>query len=884
MAAMKKIHSTDEIRDAFLEFFKHKGHTVVPSDLLVPKNDPTLLFTSAGMNQFKEQFLGHIKGYRRAVTSQKCLRTDDLDKVGKTAVHHTFFEMLGNFSFGDYFKKEAIEWAWEFMTKVLGIAPERLWVSVYEKDDETYNIWKDVIKLPEKKIVRLGAKKNFWPSNAPEEGPNGPCGPCSEIFFDSGEDAGCKKPDCSVDCDCGRFAEVWNLVFTQFDRKGVNNLAPLPNKNIDTGMGLERIASVMQGVPTNFQIDILKPLVDETAKDIGVKYGKDKQTDSFIHAIADHVRAVSFAIVDGVLPSNEERGYVVRKIIRKAAWHGKSLGKKEPFLYKLVPIVAKVMKKTYPEVEARRENISQIILAEEKRFHETLSQGQELLMQEIENLKKKNVSRLDGEFLFKLYDTYGFPLDLTKEIAGPLGLSLDIDGFNKNMKKQKETARASSTLSANVFEIGDAVLFSNKTEFAGYKENDIKAKVIGVLKDGKSVDSIKAGEKGELILDKTPFYAESGGQVGDTGEIKTGASIAFVENTIWAGDTIAHVVNVEKGDFKKGQEVEAKIDAHRRRAVQRNHTATHLLQAALRIVLGKHVQQAGSLVNPQRLRFDFTHFSAVKPEELARAEELVNSWILNADNVSSKQMDIEEAKAEGAIALFGEKYEKKVRVISVGSVSKELCGGCHVGSIGEIGLFKIVSEGAISSGVRRIEALTGEEAYKRVKEIDETISGLSSMLKVPAENLSEQIEKLALKVKDLEKHLERFRLNEAKNNIDAYISKALEVKDVKIISQKLESATAQLMRSIIDLLRDKVKSGIFIFGTDADEKALFIVGVTQDLVKKGVNAGKIVGEVAKIAGGTGGGRPELAQAGAKDAQKLNEALLKAVEIAKEQIQ
>jgi len=873
--------STDELRRAFLDFFESRGHKVVQSDMLVPKDDPTVLFTSAGMNQFKEQFLGKNITFKRATTCQKCLRTDDLDKVGKTSSHHTFFEMLGNFSFGDYFKEEAIAWAWEFMTKVLEVPPERLWVSVYKDDAEAYKVWLDKIKIPKDKIVQLGEKDNFWPSEAPSNGPNGPCGPCSEIFYDQGKEYGCGEPACGPSCGCGRFVEVWNLVFTQFERFGENKLTALPSRNIDTGMGLERMSAVMQGVYTNFEVDIFRPVIDEIAKQAGGSRGPA------LSAIADHARAVLFAICDGVLPSNEERGYVVRKLIRKASWHARQLGIEEPFLYKLIPILAKAYASPYPELLQRRENVSRIILSEEEKFAQTLVLGQAMideLFAELESQKKKLVP---GELIFKLYDTYGFPVELTSLIAKERGYELDIAGYESLMAQQKERAKQKSAILQGVVFAGSSsselAQAQAKTEFLGYDADSCKARVTGIFKDEKPCGVIGEKEAGIVILDKSVFYAESGGQAADRGELANEDARASVLDVKYFGSAIAHYVEVNSGKLRVGDEVTASLDLQRRQDLMRNHTATHLLQRALREVLGEHVQQAGSLVDQEKLRFDFTHFAALDERALNRVEEIVNEKILRNDKVLTNEMPAQEAIKSGAMALFGEKYGQTVRVVRAGE-SMELCGGTHARTTGEIGLFKIISEGSVQSGVRRIEAQTGRWACKKVKEDTEMLKELAASLRcAPGETL-EALERLIEKAKSLEKGITNAAAKKFEQSLDSLLSRAKDLRGVSVIVERFDGAGDDLLRRNIDLLRQRVKSGIFVFGSKVDERAIFICGVTDDLAKRAVRAGDLVNRIAAIAGGSGGGRPQLAKGGAKDAALLDEALSRAMDIIKKQLE
>ncbi|MFC1508789.1 alanine--tRNA ligase [Candidatus Omnitrophota bacterium] len=843
----------DEIRDRFLRFFEERGHTIYPSDSLVPTNDPTLLFTGAGMNQFKEEFLGRVKGNRRAATSQKCLRTGDLENVGKTPDHHTFFEMLGNFSFGDYFKKDAILWAWEFLAKELGLKEKDLWVSVYKDDDEAYKIWKDIVKVSEKKILRLGAKDNFWPTDAPSEGPNGPCGPCSEIFF-GGPDG----------------VEVWNLVFTQFDRLDDGKLEPLPNKNIDTGMGLERIARVMQGKKTNFEIDLFEPIIKEIKKIVEKEY-----TDSYIltpkkiNAIVDHIRAVTFAIADGVLPSNEERGYVIRKLIRKAIYYGRLSGHIEkPFLYKLVPVVCKVMKKAYPELMERREDIAQVVKAEEERFKNTIQDGQEKAKEMMKYSKGKGV--LSGKDAFKLYDTYGVPLDLTQEIAATKNITVDVEGFNRCMEEQRASSKKTSKIKGSIFaaEGGLNLKLPDKTIFIEDKE-ELKTTVLQV--SGNSV-----------FLKETNFYGEKGGQVGDTGWfLKDGLVIAEVTNSIDVAGRVHHEVKIEKGSLKNGDSITAKIDMSRRERIKKNHTATHLLHNALRMVLGQHVRQAGSLVAPDRLRFDFKHFRALTGEELSRIEDIVNENIKKNSAVGVKELDLKDAREEGAIALFGEKYRDTVRMVSVGGYSKELCGGTHVEETGEIGLFKIVSESSIASGVRRIEALSWDEAVKENKKRDSLIKDITRELNTSPDNIIKEIENVLERMRKLDKALERFSAKSAQSNIEEILKTSKKINGIDVIVAELKDLDMGLLRKNSDIIKNNLKSGIFILISKKEDKLSMVLGLKGDLKGAGLDASKILNEIGKDFNIKGGGRADFAQAGGRIEVDTDKILKRTEEVIRE---
>lgn len=843
----------DEIRRAYLEFFKAKAHEVVASDSLVPKDDPTLLFTGAGMNQFKEKFMGRNVTYKRATSSQKCLRTGDLDNVGKTSGHHTFFEMLGNFSFGDYFKKEAIAWAWEFFTVVLKIPQGRLWVSVYKDDDEAYNIWKDSIKIPTGRIVKLGEKDNFWPSQAPSKGPNGPCGPCSEIFYDYGADVGCKKSGCNPACDCGRFVEVWNLVFTQFDRQSDGSLKPLPNKNIDTGMGLERISSVMQGVKTNFEIDIFTPITSQIRAAADKKLVKTPQ----VNAIADHIRAVTFCIADGVMPSNEERGYVIRKLIRRAMSHAQEIGIKEPFLYKLVSVVVDVMGGAYPDVKARRDDIAQIVKREEESFLGVISTQLPKVDEAFEEIKKTKETGKLAERAFNFYDTYGMPYDMLEEIAQKHGLEIDKEEFEKLLDKQRDLSRSKSKIKGEIFTETFAKrveALGLKTEFLGYDGTKLDAKVVAVL------------GAGEVILDRTPFYGESGGQAGDWGTIETPSGKMEVEDAKKFGQTIVHIGKMLNGSIKVGETAKALVAEDVRRRTMANHTATHLLQAALRKVLGDHVHQTGSMVDSLRLRFDFTHMKKMEERELTRVEELVSESIKRAIPVKKEIKDIEAARADGATALFGEKYDKTVRVITIGDVSKELCGGTHADNTKDIGTFKITSESSIASGVRRIEALTGVEATKWLGEQE-----LARKAKEKAEAEKEELKKLSAK-----------RVEEEAGKIDLFTSRARTAGDSKIIIEKIDGISVDGLRELADkILKIKQRSTALLLSTEADGRVSFIIALTDDIVKRGVKAGAIAKDMAACVSGKAGGKDNFAQGGGKETGRIADAFEGACEKFKE---
>ena len=849
---------TNKIRQLFLDYFKSKGHEVIASDSLVPKDDPTLLFTGAGMNQFKEKFLGRNITYRRATTSQKCLRTGDLENVGKTPSHHTFFEMLGNFSFGDYFKKEAIAWAWEFLTYSLQLKAESLWVSVYKDDREAYDIWKDIVKVPEKKIIKLGEKENFWPSEAPTKGPNGPCGPCSEIFFDRGADKGCGKADCSPACDCRRFVEVWNLVFTQYDRQPDGTLKPLPSKNIDTGMGLERLASVIQGVDTNFEIDIFKPIIAEIDRVVSERNTHDAIRNTKKCAIADHIRAVAFTIADGVMPSNEERGYVVRKLIRRSCLYAMDLGIKGPFLYKLVSIVNDCMSEPYPELKARRDNIAQIVKKEEESFRfvvDTQLPRVEETFMKISNDERRTTNDKLAKLAFTFYDTYGMPYDLLEEVARRHKLTIDEKEFNKLLERQKEMSRSKSKIKGEIFTETFAKrveALKLQTEFLGYEKfHHAEAKVLAVL------------GKGEVILDKTPFYGESGGQVGDWGSIETKSGAMEVEDAKKIGDTIVHIGRMIKGTIMKGETAVVEVNEDARKKIMKNHTATHLLQAALMQVLGPHVRQMGSLVDQDHLRFDFTHMKKLEEREKGRVEEIVNLAIKQSIAVRKEIKDVKAAQDEGAVALFGEKYGDKVRVVTVGTISKELCGGTHVGNTGEIRLFKITSESSVASGVRRIEAVTDAAADAWLEKM----------------KLNAAAQKTADETKEEAKRQLAGKLKVMAGTIDEMVARAKEAHGVRYIVETIEGASMDMLRALSDGIRKKAMAGsVIVLVSKETQKLSFTLAVTDDLVKKsGMNAADLAKVFAKEINGSAGGRPEFAQGGGKSPGKLDAAIKRLIQ-------
>lgn len=857
---------TNDIRKLYLDYFRQKNHRIVPSDSLVPSNDPTLLFTSAGMVQFKSMYVSKGKlEYTRATSCQKCLRTPDLENVGKTPRHHTFFEMLGNFSFGDYFKKESLSWSWDFITNVLKMPKDALWASIYEEDNEAFEIWNKTIGLPTERIVRLGKKDNFW---GPVGG-SGPCGPCSEIYIDFGAKYGCGKKDCKPGCDCDRFEEFWNNVFPCYDAQPDGSFKPLQNIGVDTGMGLERLASILQNTRNNYDIDIVKPLVLEAGKLTDTVYKEDAKKDVMLKVIADHSRAVTFLLADGIVSSNEGRGYVLRRIIRRAVRFGKLLGQEQPFMYKLSGEVVKQMKPAYPEFEERKNQISQAIKLEEERFLQTLNQGTNLL----DGLLEKNKGALSGADAFKLYDTYGFPLELTMEIAAERGVKVDEKGFEKALAEQQEKARLAWKGSGEKEMSGQLAQFP-QTEFTGYKDCEAEAKVIGILKDGKSENALKAGEDGIVVLDRSPFYGEMGGQAGDTGRLSGSAFEAEVTGSEkFQQKVTVHKVKVAKGVVKAGDKLKAVINKERREAIMSNHTATHLLHWALRQVLGDNVRQSGSYVGQDYFRFDFNHGKGVTPEELDKIEDLINQKIQKSEKVVISELSIEEAKKTGAIALFGEKYGETVRVVNVEGVSKEFCGGTHVDNTGRIEIVKITKESSVASGIRRIEGVSGKAALELFKEKEKILSELSKLLNVEDGKLVERVAKLNDQVKSLEKEVSKLKKGEGVAKTGDVLASAKEVKGAKIIVQLLEGVNPGELRDIGDKIKDKVSNGVIVLFTSSEDKISYLCLVTKDLSAK-VKAGAIVKEIATLTGGSGGGRDDMAQGGCKSGPDLKDLMSK----------
>lgn len=866
-----KTLTTSAIRTLFLDYFRERGHTIVPSSSLIPVGDPTLLFTNAGMVQFKDVFLGReSRPYTRAASSQKCLRAggkhNDLENVGYTARHHTFFEMLGNFSFGDYFKREAIEYAWEFLTQVLEVPKERLWVTVFEEDDEAAAIWLEQIKVDPQRFSRIGAKDNFWAM-----GDTGPCGPCSEIFYDHGPGIPGGPPG-SPEADGDRYVEIWNLVFMQYDRAADGTLTPLPKPSVDTGMGLERIAAVMQGVHSNYDIDLFRHLI-RAAADLA---HTDDLKNSSLKVIADHIRAAAFLIADGVLPANEGRGYVLRRIIRRAVRHGYRLGIREPFFYQLVAPLGEVMGEAYPEIVAARPQIEQVLRREEERFAETLEQGIRLLE---DSLKKLEGRRIPGSLIFLLYDTYGFPVDLTRDFALEHGLELDLEGFEQAMAEQRERARAASGFAADYHKV---VPIYGRTSFVGYDRLEIKAKIIALLKDSEQIEALAAGESGAVVLDQTPFYAEGGGQVGDKGQIVTASGVFRVEDTRKHGDIWLHLGKVVQGHIDRGAECTARVDEELRRATALNHSATHLLHAALRRLLGGHVQQKGSLVDAERLRFDFSHFEPLTRVQLEEIERMVNSEIRKNQPVTAEVMAMEDALAAGAVALFGEKYGERVRVLRIGDFSVELCGGTHVRRSGDIGLFKIIAETGIASGIRRIEAVTGEYALRWVQQADRCLCALAGLLRCQPKELEDKVSQLLERNRQLERELERLQAKLATKAGGDLASQAVDVEGIKVLAACLDVGDPKALRTIVDQLKDKLGSAAIVLATVKDDKVTLVAGATKDLTDR-IRAGELVNFVAGQVGGRGGGRADFAQAGGTQPEKLNQALASVVDWVRERL-
>jgi len=868
----------DEIRRRFLDFFNKHDHQIVRSSSLVPSDDPTLLFVNAGMVQFKRTFLGDEKRtYNRAATSQKCVRAggkhNDLENVGYTARHHTFFEMLGNFSFGDYFKEKAVELSWDLLINGYGLPKEKLFVSIYLDDEEAHDIWKREIGVPENRIVRLGEKDNFW-----SMGDTGPCGPCSEIYIDRGEAFGCGQPDCRVGCDCDRYLEIWNLVFMQFNRDLSGKITPLPRPSIDTGMGIERLAAVTQNTSTNYETDLILPIINKTEMLSGKKYGASRKDDIAMKVIADHSRSVAFLIGDGILPSNEGRGYVLRRILRRAVRYGRNIGLSDSFLYKTAMVVFEIMKNAYPELADNSAFICNVIKNEEQRFSETLDNGLKLLNDTLAEMKIKSQKQISGDLIFKLYDTYGFPVDIVRDVIRDEAMTLDMDGFNKNMKVQREKSRSVATLARSNTAYKNLSSKGIKPDFLGYDTSSSRSKILVIMEGDEEVSEAGAGAEIEIVTESTPFYGESGGQVGDIGEIEgEDAEIEVLDTIKDPTGLIIHKGKVVSGTIKKGEMVTLKIDTVKRTATARNHTATHILHYALRKALGDHVKQAGSLVAPGRLRFDFTHFSMVDSITLNEIEAIVNDRIQENVFVDIEEMDADQAFKTGATALFEEKYGQRVRVVSLDAFSRELCGGTHTRRTGDIGIFKIISESSVASGIRRIEALTGNAALIHIQKNLDILNSAAQMVKENPESLSSRIHKLVSENKNRQNEIESLKAKIASGSADTTADELKSIKGVNVLAKKVAVDNPAALRDLADKFKEKIKTGIVLLGSIAGSKVLLIVVVTKDLTDR-YHAGNIIKQVAGIVGGGGGGRPDMAQAGGTKPEKLDHALDRAYDI------
>ena len=873
-----KYMGVNELREKFLKFWETKDHLRHASYSLIPENDKSLLLIAAGMAPLKPYFSGaQVPPRKRMTTAQKCIRTNDIDNVGHTARHATFFEMMGNFSFGDYFKEGAINWGWEFITSPewLDIPKEKVWATIYEDDDEAYNIWREQVGMPAERIVRLGKEDNFW------EIGTGPCGPCSEVYYDRGPEYGCGKPDCKPGCDCDRYMEFWNFVFTQFDRQEDGSYVPLAHPNIDTGMGLERMACIMKGVDSIYNIDTMHEILQEVCKLSGVKYQDGAApTDVSLRIITDHVRTVSFMIGDGILPSNEGRGYILRRLLRRAARHGRLLGIKGAFINDVAEKVFEQYGEAYPELIERKDYICKIISIEEEKFDQTVESGMSVLEGYMAEAKAAGKTQLSGEQVFKLYDTYGFPIELTQEIAEEQGYTVDEEGFRAHMQAQKDQARAARKAEDNEGWLDESVMFKDypATEFTGYDSLAMDTKVLGLVRGMNALKSAGEGEEVRIVLDRTPFYAEGGGQVGDTGLLEADGFTAAVTDTIKVGNVYVHKAVVTAGEVSVGDTVTACVDALRRHAIARNHTATHLLQKALRTVLGDHVEQAGSLVNENELRFDFTHFEGISAEDLARVEDIVNAEILKFTDVETKEMPIDEAKKLGAMMLFGEKYGETVRVVNVPDFSMEFCGGTHVANIGQIGCLHIVSESGVAAGTRRIVAVTGSAVNTLLAEEQARIAAAAASLKTNAAGLEKRAEDMAAELKAVKKELEELKAKAAQESAGDLLKEAKVFGTARLIEHTFEGAGIDQLRSLSDQIKAAEKNVVMVFAAVNGEKATLMVSVTDDLTEKGYHAGNMIKEIAKAAGGGGGGKADMAQAGAKDLAKLPDAFAKAEEL------
>ncbi|WP_462426064.1 alanine--tRNA ligase [Anaerotignum lactatifermentans] len=878
-----KYLGVNEIREEFLKFFESKDHLRLPSFPLVPRNDNSLLLINSGMAPMKAYFTGQeIPPSKRVTTCQKCIRTGDIDNVGKTARHGTFFEMLGDFSFGDYFKNEIVPWSWEFVTKVLEIPEDRLYVTIYEEDDETGKIWHDVVGLPWDRIVKLGKEDNFW-----EHG-TGPCGPCTEIYYDRGPEYGCDSATCGVGCDCDRYMEFWNLVLTQFNAEEDGTYTELAMKNVDTGMGLERMATIMQGVDSIFDVDTVKSIRDAVCAKAGVEYGKDHKTDVSVRVITDHIRSVTMMTADGVLPSNEGRGYVLRRLLRRAARHGKLLGIEGEFLAELSKSVIACSGEAYPELVEKQDYIFKILSIEENSFYKTIDKGMEILKADMEEMKAAGEKVMSGEKSFRLYDTYGFPVDLTKEILAEEGMEIDEDAFTAEMKAQKErarSARAKSNYMGAAETVYNELPVELETAFAGYDVYDVaNAKIVALVANEAVAETAQAGDTVAVFLDRTPFYAESGGQVGDQGVIKTETGVVKVTNCVKVvGGKIAHMGEVTEGLVQVGEMACASIDVELRMASSRNHSATHLLHKALRTVLGTHVEQAGSYVSAERLRFDFTHFAAMTADEIKEVERLVNDAIFASYDVHTDEMSIDEARNRGAMALFGEKYGEVVRVVDMGGYSIELCGGAHLKNTAQVGSFKILSENGVAAGVRRIEAVTGKEALKHYQAQEDEIKEICRLVKSTPDKLLARLEQLLAEQKETAKELEKLKAKMAGGAADEMLNSKVEIGGVAVLAAEVKDMDGNALRTMGDQLKQKLGSGVVVLASGKDGKVNLMAMATDDVVKKGVHAGNIIKAAAAVCGGGGGGRPNMAQAGGKDASKIADALEKAKAMVAEQL-
>ena len=878
-----KYLGVNEIREEFLKFFESKDHLRLPSFPLVPRNDNSLLLINSGMAPMKAYFTGQeIPPSKRVTTCQKCIRTGDIDNVGKTARHGTFFEMLGDFSFGDYFKNEIVPWSWEFVTKVLEIPEDRLYVTIYEEDDETGKIWHDVVGLPWDRIVKLGKEDNFW-----EHG-TGPCGPCTEIYYDRGPEYGCDSPTCGVGCDCDRYMEFWNLVLTQFNAEEDGTYTELAMKNVDTGMGLERMATIMQGVDSIFDVDTIKSIRDAVCAKANVEYGKDHKTDVSVRVITDHIRSVTMMTADGVLPSNEGRGYVLRRLLRRAARHGKLLGIEGEFLAELSKSVIACSGEAYPELVEKQDYIFKILSIEENSFYKTIDKGMEILKADMEEMKAVGEKVMSGEKSFRLYDTYGFPVDLTKEILAEEGMEIDEDAFTAEMKAQKErarSARAKSNYMGAAETVYNELPVELETAFAGYDVYDVaNAKIVALVANEAVAETAQAGDAVAVFLDRTPFYAESGGQVGDQGVIKTETGVVKVTNCVKVvGGKIAHMGEVTEGLVQVGEMACASISVELRMASSRNHSATHLLHKALRTVLGTHVEQAGSYVSADRLRFDFTHFAAMTADEIKEVERLVNDAIFASYDVHTDEMSIDAARNRGAMALFGEKYGEVVRVVDMGGYSIELCGGAHLKNTAQVGSFKILSENGVAAGVRRIEAVTGKEALKHYQAQEDEIKEICRLVKSTPDKLLSRLEQLLAEQKETAKELEKLKAKMAGGAADEMLSGKVEIGGVAVLAAEVKDMDGNALRTLGDQLKQKLGSGVVVLASGKDSKVNLMAMATDDVVKKGVHAGNIIKAAAAVCGGGGGGRPNMAQAGGKDASKIADALEKAKAVVAEQL-